>query len=185
MTNQTGQPIETFMTNTGEKVAIRFIGKQDAALLVEMFHRLSPESKRLRFHLYTTRVPQERIWQVATRLSDLDSKSQVGLLATVIEGNDRECAVGVAHLMRATLADKEAEVAVVVRDDFQRRGLGKRLLLLLAEQARSLGITHFTGWVVADNVRLMKLIKNLELKDVESELRYGERKIRVKIVEEE
>jgi GNAT superfamily N-acetyltransferase len=68
----------------------------------------------------------------------------------------------------------------VIRDDFQRKGVGRALLIRLAEKARELGITHFCGWVMAENVHLMKMIKRLEV-TLESEVRYGERKVRVAI----
>ncbi len=175
MSNQFG----TYTTRSGQEVNIRLIQKEDATLLVDLFHRLSPESKRLRFHLYTTKLPEERIWQGAVKLSDLDPQRQVAIVATIIEDDGQEHAIGVARFARATPEDKEAEVAVVVRDDFQRKGLGKHLLLTLADKAREIGIAYFTAWVMAENVRLMKLIKDMELKDVESETRLGETKIRV------
>ncbi len=168
-----------YSTRSGQKVKLRLVKKGDAALLVDMFYRLSPETKRLRFHLYTAKIPEEMVWQEAEKLSDLDPQLQVAIVATLIEEDHLEHAVGVARFMRQTVEDTEAEVAVVVRDDFQRRGLGKHLLLTLADRARELGITHFTAWVVDDNIRLMKLIKNMELKNVESERRHGQRKIRV------
>ena len=173
--------LKTFVTRSGEEVNLRFVKKGDADLLVDMFHRLSSESKRLRFHLYTAKLPPEQIWQEAERLSNLDPRTQVGILATTIEPEGREHAVGVARFARATAKDEEAEVAIVVRDDFQRKGLGRHLLIVLADIAREMGIVYFTGWVVADNLRLMKLIKNLELKIIESDMRYGERKIRIMI----
>ena len=170
---------DTYETRAGQVVSLRRVKKGDAALLVDMFDRLSPETKRLRFHLYTAKIPEERVWQEAEKLSDLDPYRQVAIVGTVVEADGREHAVGVARFMRPTAEDHEAEVAVVVRDDYQRKGLGKYLLLSLTEQARGLGITHFTAWVVSDNIRLMKLIKNMELKNVESETRYGQTKIRV------
>lgn len=171
--------IGDFTTRSGQTVKLRLVKKGDAALLVDMFYRLSPETKRLRFHLYTIKIPEERVWQEAEKLSDLDPQRQVAIVATNFEEDGQEHAVGVARFVRQTVEDKEAEVAVVVRDDFQRRGLGKHLLLILADRARALGITHFTAWVVDDNIRLMKLIKDMELKNVESEVRHGQRKIRV------
>jgi GNAT superfamily N-acetyltransferase len=170
---------ETFNTRTGQEVKLRFLRKDDAALLVDMFHRLSPETKRLRFHLYTAKFPEERVWQEAEKLSDLNPQLQVAIVGTVQEDDDQEHAVGVARFMRSTVSDTEAEVAVVVRDDFQRKGLGKHLLLTLADEARERGITHFTAWVMSDNIRLMKLIKDLELKNVQSETEHGQTKIRV------
>ena len=77
------------------------------------------------------------------------------------------------------MTDTDAEVAIVVRDDFQRKGLGKHLLRLLADRACRIGITHFTAWIMAENIRLMKLIEGMELKNVESHTRHGEKKIRV------
>lgn len=170
---------DTYVTRSGQEVKLRRVKKGDAALLVDMFHRLSPETKRLRFHLYTFKIPEERVWQEAEKLSDLDPQRQVAIVGTVVEADGQEHAVGVARFMRPTVAEHEAEVAVVVRDDYQRKGLGKYLLLSLTKQARELGITHFTAWVASDNVRLMKLVKNLELKNVEAETRHGQTKIRV------
>lgn len=159
---------------------MRLITKADAALLVDLFHHLSPEAKRLRFHLYTEKIPEELAWKEATVLSNLDPTRQVALIATIIEGDGQEHAVGVARFARASVEDTEAEVAIVVRDDFQRKGLGRHLLITLAEKARQLEITHFSGWVLADNVPLLKLIKNLKL-TIESDMRYGMRKIRAPI----
>ena len=103
----------------------------------------------------------------------------LAIVGLVQEDDGREHAVGVARFGRATAADTEAEVAVVVRDDFQRKGLGKHLLLTLADKARELGISYFTAWVASDNIRLMKLIKDMELRNVQSETRHGQTKIRV------
>ena len=171
----------TYVTHTGQTVNLRLVKKSDTALLVDMYYRLSPETKRLRFHLYTAKLPEERIWDEAKALSNLDPERQMAIVGTITEDDGQEHAVGVARFARATNTDTEAEVAIVVRDDFQRRGLGKHILLRLADRARELGITHFSAWVLADNVRLMKLIKGMELKNVESETRYGETKIRVPI----
>jgi GNAT superfamily N-acetyltransferase len=168
-----------FIARSGEEVKLRFVNKGDAALLVEMFHRLSSESKRLRFHLYTTKLTEEQVWQAARVLSDLDPRRQVAVVATIIEADGQEHAVGVARFVRASVEDEEAEVAIVIRDDFQRKGLGKHLLAILAEKARELGITYFSAWVMSENIRLMKLIKSMELKNVESDMRHGETKIRV------
>jgi GNAT superfamily N-acetyltransferase len=167
------------MTHSGQRVDLRRVTKDDVDLLTEMFYRLSDETKRLRFHLYTAKIPEERVRQEAQRLSDLNPQLQVALVGTVLEDDCREHAVAVARFMRATPGDSEAEVAVVVRDDFQRRGLGKHLLQKLAGNARDLGITHFSAWIMSDNIRLMKLIKDMELKNVESETRHGQTKIRV------
>ena len=171
--------IGTYTTPSGQKITIRLIEKTDTELLVEMFQRLSPESRRLRFHLYTARIPEERMWQEAKALTDCDPQRQLAIVATTFEDDGQEHAVGVAHFARATHQATDAEIAIVVRDDFQRKGLGKHLLRTLANIARTRGVTHFTAWILAENIRLMKLVKGMELKDIESETRHGEQKIRV------
>lgn len=169
----------TYTTPSGQKINVRLLEKSDTDLLVDMFQRLSLESKRLRFHLYTVRIPEERIRQEAKTLTDGDPQQQVAVVATIIEDDGKEHAVGLAHFARASKEDAEAEIAIVVRDDFQRKGLGKHLLRTLANIARKRGVTHFTAWIMAENIRLMKLVKGMELKNVESETRHGEQKIRV------
>ncbi len=177
------EKIGTYTTTSGEHIAIRLLEEADAALLVDMFRQLSSESTRLRFHLYTTRIPEERVWQEAKALTQCDD-CKMAVVATVRDDDDREQAVGVAHFARSTPTDTDAEVAIVVRDDYQRKGLGKYLLKMLAARARKEGVTHFTAWIMAENIRLMKLVKGMELKNVESETRHGEQKIRVPLDEQ-
>jgi acetyltransferase len=165
-------------TPSGQQVKLRLIKSEDAGLLVDLFHHLSPETRRLRFHLYTERLPEEKVWQEAVALSTLDPQRHVAVVATALETDGVEQAVGVARFARAKLEDCEAEAAIVIRDDFQRKGLGRILLTTLAGEARKLGITHFCGWVMVENVHLMKLIKKLEVK-LESEVQHGQRRIRV------
>jgi len=175
--------LDTYITRSGEEITIRLLEENDTELLVDMFKRLSPESTRLRFHLYTTRIPEERMRQEAITLTQCD-ECRMAVVATVQEDDGQEHAVGVAHFARANPKDTDAEVAIVVRDDYQRKGLGKYLLKILATQARKEGVTHFTAWILAENIRLMKLIKGMELKNIESETRHGEQKIRVPLNEQ-
>jgi GNAT superfamily N-acetyltransferase len=175
--------LDTYTTHAGEEITVRLLQEDDAELLVDMFKRLSPESTRLRFHLYTTRIPEDRMRQEATALTQCD-ECRMAVVATIQEDDGLEHAVGVAHFARANPKDTDAEVAIVVRDDYQRKGLGKYLLKILAGQARKEGVTHFTAWILAENIRLMKLIKGMELKNVQSETRHGEQKIRVPLNEQ-
>lgn len=175
--------LDTYTANSGEEITIRLLQENDTELLVNMFKQLSPESTRLRFHLYTTRIPEDRMRQEAKALTQHDP-CRMAVVATIQKDDGQEEAVGVAHFARANPKDTDAEVAIVVRDDYQRKGLGKYLLKILADQARRRGVTHFTAWILAENIRLMKLIKGMELKNVQSETRHGEQKIRVPLNEQ-
>jgi RimJ/RimL family protein N-acetyltransferase len=146
----------------GQTVTIRVIKPSDAPLLVEMFRHLSDRTRRLRFHAYTGNLPQERIWREAVALSDLDPTRQAAVVA-IHDDDAGEHVVGVARFARATPDAVEAEAAVVVRDDFQRQGLGTHLLTLLLPLAQSLGIERLFGWIMAENQHMMRIIGKTNL----------------------
>ena len=137
----------TYVIRDGRQVTIRPIAPDDARLLVDLYYRLSEMTRRLRFHSMRQNVPLEEIEQEAKRLSDLDPANQAALVATIEEeGEDR--IVAVARLARSE-DPVEAESAIVVRDDFQRQGLGSHLLKLLVEIARAMNVKRLTAWVMA------------------------------------
>ena len=162
----------TFKLSNGQTVTIRQIHPGDAALLVEMFHYLSERTRRLRFHAYTGNLPQEHIWREAIALSDLDPARQAALVAVHQDGASKRI-VGVARFARATADAIGAEAAIVVRDDFQRMGLGSHLLTLLVPLACSMGIRQFSAWIMAENNPMLHIINKANL-PMQRETRSGE-----------
>lgn len=152
----------TFQLPNGIDVLVRSIRPGDAHLLVAMFHRMSERTRRLRFRAYTGNLPQERIWRQAVALSDVDPMRHRALVA-VHHDDSGEHIAGVARLARATSDAIEAEAAVVVCDDFQRMGLGSRLLTLLLPIARSMNIERVFGWVAAENHHMLRIIAKTDL----------------------
>ena len=148
--------------SNGQSVTIRPIRADDAPLLVEMFQHLSERTRRLRFHAYMGSLPKERIWREAIALADIDQTRQAALVA-VYQDHEGAHVVGVARFARATADDVEAEAAIVVRDDFQRMGLGTHLLTLLMPLAHSKGIKRFFAWIMAENMHMLKIIKKANL----------------------
>jgi len=169
--------LPSYTTPSGHTINLRFIQKDDAALLVDFFHQLSPETKRLRFHAQAENVSEDIVWQEAKRLSDLDPQWDLAIAAT-INDESQEQIVGVARFARTSVEDSNAEFAIVVRDDFQRKGLGSYLLKILSEKAKALGVTHFWALVTADNIPIMKMIEKWGL-NVETDVQHGQTKIRI------
>jgi acetyltransferase len=162
----------TFGLPNGQNVTIRHIRPGDAALLVEMYRKLSDRSRRLRFHAYTGNLPEEHVWQEAIALSDLDPDRQVALVASY-QDDAGEHIVGVARFARANADGVEAEAAVVVRDDVQKMGLGTHLLTLLVPLAQSMGIKRLVGWVAAENRHMLHVISKTDL-PIDRETHSGE-----------
>ena len=54
--------------------------------------------------------------------------------------------------------DERAGIAIYVRSEFRRRGIGEQLLRLVAAEGRSLGIAQLVGGVESDNVASMRCL---------------------------
>ncbi|MDM8528728.1 GNAT family N-acetyltransferase [Anaerolineales bacterium HSG24] len=162
----------------GQEVRLRFTKKEDAQMLVDLFYQLSPQTKWLRYHWHEHNYSEEEIWQQCYKMADVDWVHRGAVIATTITPSGECCAVGVAQVARVRAEDTEAEAAIVLRDDFQKKGLGKYLLRILSDKARQMGITHVVGWVMPENIYLMKLVRRFGL-EIETKTEYGERKVRV------
>jgi len=113
-----------------------------------MFGRLSPESLYQRFHSAGVRVADAILDQVLAGhvlLAELDG-GLVGLASY--------------HAM-PELA--RAELAVVVEDGHQRRGVGKALCAALSNDARRAGIRHLWAELLRTNQGMLRLLHSLEL----------------------
>ena len=112
-----------------------------------MFSRASPETIYRRFHTPYPGVPERTL----ALMLDVDHHDKESLVA-VAEGEI------VGHAMYARLGDGgEAEMAIIVEDGWQSKGVGKLLLSELAERARLRGIETFTGEVLGENRRMLGL----------------------------
>lgn len=145
---QTPTPSEAPVLPDGQTVCVRAAAPEDGERLRRMFSRLSGESQYRRFHSPFSRVPE---W-VVNQAVEADHYDRESLIA-LIDGE----IVGQAMYVRLENGD-EAEVAVVVEDGWQRRGIGYLLLFRLAEKARNHGIRAFTGAVLPENGAMRALV---------------------------
>ena len=130
--------------------ALRVIQASDEERLGRLFYRLSPESVYRRFFtLYSTPPPG-----VLHKLADLDHDTRDAIVATV----DDEV-VGVARY--ALVEPGVAEIAVVVEDSWQGRGLARRLLTCLTALARVHGIRTLTASVLAENEPAIRMLRSV------------------------
>ena len=152
-------PISPIVARNGRQINVRFLTPTDGALLVDLVQRLSPNTRYLRFLVAIEEVPVEAATRKLPAFLAVDGVDSVALMASV-EENGIETAIGVARFNRSSGSDA-AEVAVVMRDDWQRQGIGQVLMKQLAEVARQLGIKRFCAVVLATNRGAHALIKGL------------------------
>jgi acyl-CoA synthetase (NDP forming)/GNAT superfamily N-acetyltransferase len=132
----------------GSTVHIRQIGPADAGALVAMHSRLSDRTRYLRYFApYPTIGAQD-----LERFVNVDHHDREALVAE--HGGEL---LAVARYERLGPGADEAEVAFVVEDAHQGRGLGSVLMEHLAERARLAGIVRFVAEVLPANARMMRV----------------------------
>jgi L-amino acid N-acyltransferase YncA len=135
----------------GTVVRLRPIVPGDAPKLVALYERLSFDTRYHRFFSAMRRLPPD--W--ARFLAAVDHRTR---LALVVESpGDPEALIAVARYEPGGAPDT-VEVAFVVQDGWQDRGLGTILFRALLDAARANGIRRFRAWVLADNRRMLDLI---------------------------
>jgi GNAT superfamily N-acetyltransferase len=155
-------------TKTGRTVVARLIGDADAPLLVDLYSRLSERTRWLRFS--KPHGSKELAWREAMRLIDRDGRGDTTLVGVVCEGGE-ECAVALIEIVR--VEETIAEVAAVVRDDYQNDGIGRALCWLAAQIAAARGIKTLQILTQAENRMVRWLVRSLGA-DYTAELRHGE-----------
>src|SRR5467141_2096194 len=140
----------------GTKVHVRPIVPEDEPLLIEAVAAMSERTVYFRFFSPLKRLPDA----LAHRLAVVDYEDRFALVATTHKPGSKERIVGVARYDRAANTDV-AETAVAVIDEFQRRGLGSALLIILAKVARDHGIKTFTLIVLPENQQMLGLLRKM------------------------
>jgi len=152
----------------GTQLYVRHVRPADKDLIAAAWLELSPESQRKRFL-----APKPRLTKADLRyLTEIDGHDDVALIAVRLDKPDR--VVGVARYVRLKEDPGSAEVAVTIADPMQRKGIGKSLGVLLADEARGRGVKRFTASILTDNPPALKLMAALSER-LESHLDHGVR----------
>jgi RimJ/RimL family protein N-acetyltransferase len=144
----------------GRIVGVREVVLDDVALISDLFSRLSTDTQWLRF--FRPCLSKERIWQVACNFAHARSDNRLSWLG-IIKEDGEERAVGLIQIFRSSTAYKTAEVAIVLRDDYQRAGLGKSLCQLLIPLVQQWHITTLHADTAGNNWAIIRLIRSLGL----------------------
>ncbi|MDN5762468.1 MAG: GNAT family N-acetyltransferase [Microlunatus sp.] len=147
--NPPGYPTEweaDVLLADGGVARLRPIRPDDAELLVDFYDRVSPESKYLRFFAPYPRLSKKDV----ARFTQVDYIDRVAFILTL-----GERMIGVGRYDR--IENDQAEVAFLVEDAHQGRGIAQLLLEHLADAARERGITEFVAEVLPQNRRMAQV----------------------------
>jgi RimJ/RimL family protein N-acetyltransferase len=137
------------------ELEIRRIRPDDKDALVAGLGRLSERSVYQRFL-----TPKPRLTEAELRyLTEVDFEDHHALVAVLARSPD--LVVGVGRWVRDTEDPGSAEVAIVIADDLQGRGVGTRLGRALADAARERGVERFTATILPTNRAAHRLLAKL------------------------
>jgi len=136
----------------GAHVWFRAIRPDDEARLVDLYGRLSQHTAYQRFFTVMKRLPPD--W--AHFFANVDYRTRLAVVAE----REHEGRVELIGVGRYEASDEEAaaEVAFVVQDGWQGRGLGAILLDDITRAGEARGIRRFRAYVLADNHRMLELL---------------------------
>ncbi|MDG6220161.1 MAG: GNAT family N-acetyltransferase [Candidatus Thermoplasmatota archaeon] len=142
-------------TSTGLEILIRPVRISDETILKDFFYSLSDQSMYRRFISVRKDMPHERVQEFAV----IDYTKEIILLA-VVGDEEKETVVGMGEYKLQENMHM-AEVAFVVRDEYQNKGIGTELLGYLAFLAKKQGLLGFTAEVLADNKPMLYLFEKM------------------------
>ena len=137
----------------GANVLLRPIKPSDATMKQDLFYSLSRDAVVKRYLGSLRAMPLKRVWPYVT----VDYSNEMVLVGTV-KGDGGETIIAIGSYSRIPNTD-HAEVALLVRDDWQNKGLGTTLFRYLVEIGKKNGLAGFTAWVLRNNAKMMHIFK--------------------------
>jgi len=138
----------------GTEIFFRPVKPTDEAALSEMLYSLSSTSVRTRYMAQTVTFPHRDVQQ----LTNIDYTQDISIVGTVpsISG-EQVVAIAQYYLDPKTQA---AEVAFLVQDEWQQKGLGTFLLAYLTQIARQRGVKRLYAKVLPTNKPMLAIFHN-------------------------
>jgi len=137
------------------EILLRRITPEDKDALVAGLGHLSERSVYQRFL-----APKPRLTSSELRyLTEVDFVDHYALVAVL--ARSPEVVVGVGRWVRSVESPTDAEIAIVVADDLQGRGVGTQLGRALTEAARARGIERFTASMLPSNQAAHRLFAKI------------------------
>jgi acetyltransferase len=154
------QYVAPWTMKDGRQITIRPIRPEDEPLMVKFHETLSDRSVYLRYFCslsLSRRVAHERLLRIC--FGDYDR--EMALVADLTEpGTGEHKIMGVGRMSKLH-AGNEAEVAVLVSDQYQKLGLGYELLRRVVQIARDEKLSQVSAEMLTDNVAMQIVMKRL------------------------
>jgi len=156
------QYVSGWKMKDGSEVLVRPIRPEDEPKMVEFHKKLSERTVYLRYFQpmeYAERVAHERL----TRICFIDYNREMALIVERKDSNGDSEIVAVGRMSRKH-GLPEADLAALVLDGFQKKGIGTELYRRLLEIARSEQLCKIHSNMLAENVEMAAVCRKLGFK---------------------
>ena len=144
----------------GSRIWVRPIRPEDEPLLVNFHHTLSERTVYMRY-FHWMKLEQRTAHERLTRMCFIDYDRQMAFVAERADATSGERQiVAVGRLVKSHTAE-EAELAVIVSDGFQKRGIGSAVVRQLVEFARAEKLERITATVLFENRPMQKVFERI------------------------
>ncbi|MHC5184359.1 MAG: GNAT family N-acetyltransferase, partial [Planctomycetota bacterium] len=150
------QELERFLTlKNGTEIFFRPVKPTDESALSEMLYSLSTDSVKKRYFTHTKTFPHKDV----QKLTNIDYDQNLAIVAVVPgpEGTEEIVAIAQYFLDPKT---QVAEVAFIVQDEWQDKGMGAVLLDYLTTTAKDHGVKTFYATVLPINKAMLSIFYN-------------------------
>lgn len=154
---------ERVVLDDGTILSFRAIQPTDKSALNEGFGQLSEESRRRRFFTPKGGLSDKEL-HYFTEIDGVDHYAIVAVTTTSTDGAPK--GVGVTRIVRTDDDPESAELAIVIADSWQRRGIGRRLLERIVAAAAERGIKRICATSLTYNEQVRGLLEQYD-EDVE------------------
>ena len=152
------QYVTQWQLRSGQDVTIRPIRPEDEPLMINLHQALSEESVYFRY-FQTLTFEQRTSHSRLARLSFIDYDRDIAL---VVEEptEDGPSIIAIGRLSRF-LNSQDAELSLVVRDAYQRQGIGTELVRRLIDIGHQEGLKHVTAETLPQNAGMKHVFQKL------------------------
>jgi acetyltransferase len=136
-------------TRSGERILIRPVRPEDAALYPDFLADISAEDLRLRFFARIAELSAAE----ADKLSHIDFRHEMAFIA-LDENTGRM--LGLVRL-KNELDEQTAEFAILIRSQLKAHGLGWLLMRRVIDHAKEKGLRRVYGDVLVENTAMLQM----------------------------
>jgi acyl-CoA hydrolase/ribosomal protein S18 acetylase RimI-like enzyme len=158
------QGLETYRTTKkGLRILLRPVKISDEPLLKDFFYSLSEKSRYRRFVSARKDMPHEVLQRDFVAIDYTEGMEILAVLET--RGKEEIIGIGQYGILPGTL---HAEIALVIKDEYQKVGVGAEVLSYIIFLGRKQGLHMLQAEVLRDNLPVLHLLESCGFKSEQS-----------------